>query len=279
MTFKRSIFLLVLIVMVLGCKSEVEQQTEAQSHKMVKSAIHNLPENKAGEVVKKAIDKMGGMAEWENKKTLSYTKIIRQYDSLGNQIREIEQLHEYRFHPLQLKISWKEGGDKFEVLNNGQQAWKFKNGMQQKSEVDKNSAWNSTFGSHYVVSMPFKLTDKGTILEYVGIDSLHNGQKVHSVKTTYEQGAGSSAGFHTWWYYFDLNDYTPAGNFLDFGDGFSYIVNESFTNIDGITLPHIRKSYSTNADRVLLYLTTDYEYTDYEFNKRFDQNYFEIGDQ
>ncbi|SDB34063.1 hypothetical protein SAMN03097699_0793 [Flavobacteriaceae bacterium MAR_2010_188] len=262
----------------MNCKTDSHKDTDTQSSEIMikESAIKNLPDSEAGEVIRKAINQMGGMENWESKKTLSYNKIIKFFDSTGTQLREVKQLHEYQLQPeLKIKITWEEDGDSYESINNGTQAWKFKNGEQMTSEEDKNGAWNSTFGSHYVATMPFKLTDQGAQFQYIGLDTLAKGEIVHNVKTTYAKGAGSAAGFHTWWYYFDKDTYQPVANFLDFGDGFSYIHNESFTEVDGIKLPHKRKSYRTNEARELLYITTDYSYEDYEFDKVFDEGYFE----
>lgn len=270
--------ILIIATIFLNCKNNTKEDIHNQLADTTEkfSAIKNLPDSEAGEIVKKTIARMGGMNNWENKKTLSYSKTIKFFDSTGKELREIKQLHDYQLQPqLKIKISWEEDGDKYESINNGSQAWKIKNGEEMTNEEDKKSAWNSTFGGHYVATMPFKLTDKGTNLEYLGIETLANGKRAHNIKTTYNEGAGSSAGMHTWWYYFDEKTYQPVGNFLNYGDGFSLIINESFTDVDGLQLPHKRKSYRTNAEREMLSITTDYIYEDYEFDRTFDNNYFE----
>lgn len=267
---------LILMLCVLSCKDGTRKETTPET---AMNPLDRLPDTEAGEIVRKAIEHTGGMDEWQKKKTLGYTKIFKFYDSTGTQLRELRQLHEYQLQPgLKMRISWEEDGNRFAVVNNGSQAWKLKNGEVMTGEDDKNSAWNSSFGSHYVATMPFKLTDLGTNLEYMGLDTLSSGRVVHNVKTTYDKGAGSSGGFHTWWYFFDKDSYGQAANFLDFGGGYSYVVNESFTEVDGIIMNRERKSYKTNAQREPQYLTTAYLYEDYVFDKVLEDDYFEIDE-
>ncbi len=263
----------------INCKTDPKKDLEIDSSEIVakESALTNLPDTEAGDIVGKAIEKMGGMENWESKNTISYNKTIKFFDSIGQQLREVKQLHEYQLKPeLKIKISWEEDGDKYYILNNGDEARKYKNNELMMSEEDKNSAWNSSFGSHYVATIPFKLTDEGAVLEYSGIDTLSNGKVVRGVTTTYKQGAGSAAGKHTWIYYFDKDTFEPAGNFLDYGDGYSFIINESFVEVDGIVLMNNRKSYNTNAEQELLFLTTEYTYDNYKFNQDFGEDYFEF---
>lgn len=266
------------LVLFLGCKSDTKETAKSKStdKKEEISSVENLPDNQAGEVVKKAIDYTGGWKEWKEKRNLSYTKIIKFYDSLGTKEREVRQLHQYQLQPsLKMHISWEEEGDQFEIKNNGEQAWKFKNGEEMKSEEEQNSAWNSSFGSQYVMGIPFKLTDPGVILEYQGIDTLANNVLAHKIKTTYQKGAGSSAGKHTWWYYFDKDSYKPVANFLDYGDGYSYTQYDEFTEVEGIKLNQQRTSYQTNKNMDLLYKTTVYINENIRFNEDFTEGLFE----
>lgn len=274
--FKQGIFLLGAILLI-GCASEGEDSaSDKESIHYEVSPLERLPDQEAGNVVKKAIEEAGGWEKWADKKTLSYTKVIQYFDSMGAMEREIRQLHQYRLHPhLKIKISWEEDGNDYTIINNGQQAWKLKNGQQLTEQSDINHAWNSSFGSHYVMCMPFKLTDPGTVLTYEGLDTLANGQVVHSIKTTYKEGAGSAAGIHTWWYYFDKDDYGLAANFLDYGDGFSYTQYEAFAEIEGIKLNKERKSYSTSADRDLEYVKTVYKNENIQFDVELDNVRFE----
>jgi hypothetical protein len=252
----RIIIILLATFLVMGCKnSEKEEKTEEQVAKEI-SQLDKLPKNEAGDIVKQSIEHAGGWENWNDKKTLTYTKIIQFVNDNGEVEREVEQLHEYKLKPeLKVKISWEEDGDKYVIINNSQQAKKYKNGVALQDEESMNSAWNSSFGSQYVMCMPFKLTDPGTVLKYEGIDTLKNGKVVHAVKTIYEEGAGSAAGKHTWTYYFDKDSYELVGNFLDYGDGYSYTQNEKMEEKDGIRMNTARKSFKANSINDITQLT------------------------
>jgi len=152
--------------------------------------MNRLPDNQAGEVVKKAIAYVGGWDTWAGKKNFSFYKNIVQLDSTGQEIRTIRQLHQYRLQPkFGARMTWEKEGKKYVIVNDGDRAWKYEDGKELTDEKSKKEAWNSSFGSNYVIEMPFKLTDPGAILTYDGIDTLEGNKVVHAVKVTYEKGA------------------------------------------------------------------------------------------
>lgn len=270
------IFLLTILVLCNCQNQEQSPQDQEQSPPPPVASLDNLPDSEAGDIVRKSIDWAGGWDNWTGKKYLSYTKIIQYYDSTGTMERESRQLHRYQLHPqIKVNISWQEDQDQYTIVNNGEQAWKLKNGAQLTEQSDINHAWNSSFGSHYVMCMPYKLADPGTVLTYEGLDTLADGSVVHAIKTTYEKGAGSAAGMHTWWYYFDTDTYRPVANFLDYGDGFSYTHYEAFEVVDGLQLNKERKSYPTNANGDLEYLRTIYKNEDIQFDSQLEVALFE----
>lgn len=261
----------------IGCKNSENEENKEQQVAREISQLDNLPKNEAGNIVRKSIEKAGGWENWNNKNTLTYTKTIQFINENGEIEREIKQLHEYKLKPeLKIKISWEEDGDKYAVINNSKQAKKYKNGVALNDEESMNSAWNSSFGSQYVMCMPFKLTDPGTVFKHEGIDTLKNGKVVHAVKTTYKEGAGSAAGIHIWTYYFDKDNYELVGNFLDYGDGYSYTQYEKIEEIDGIRVNTARKSFNANSINVITQLTTNYINEDIQFDLKMDDAKFEI---
>lgn len=271
-----SMFLLTTLLFI-GCKnSEKEENLDKQVVKE-KSQLDKLPENEAGSIVRKSIENAGGWENWNSKKTLTYTKIIQFVNENGEVEREIKQLHEYKLKPeLKMKIRWEEDGDKYAIINDSKQAKKYKNGVALEDEESMNSAWNSSFGSQYVICMPFKLTDPGAVLKYEGIDTLENGKLVHAVKTTYEEGVGSAAGKHIWTYCFDKDNYELVANFLDYGDGYSYTQYEKIEEKDGIRVNTARKSFKANSINDITQLTTNYRNEDIQFDLKMDDAMFEI---
>lgn len=209
---------------------------------------------------------------------MSYIKGIQSYDSTGNLIRTVAQLHRYQLKPsFKANMTWEQDGNKHEIVNNGKQSWKLVNGKIQEDNASVNSAWNSSFGSQYMASMPFKLRAPGTILNYEGIDTLSNDRVVHKLKVTYDKGAGSSGGIHTWYYFLNTDNFQFEANFLDHGKGYSYTDYETFIEVNGITVTKERKSYASNAAMETTYLKTIYSNSDIQFDVELPEELFKIN--
>ena len=266
--------ILILMLAVVGwyCGAEAppsEQEAELQVRT-------SLPDNKAGDIVRQAIDYAGGWEQWAGKKTFSFFKVITHYDSSRTEKRSLRQLHQYQLTPsFKARMSWEKDGDQYLIINNGQQAWKYRNGELLTDQASQDDAWNSSFGSNYVISMPFKLTDPGVILTYDGKDTLTDGRVVEAVKVEYEKGAGSSGGMHVWWYYFDPGTKDLVANFLDHGDGFSYTTYETFTTVGGIRIHEKRNSYMADAAKEPINLQTVYQNESMQFDAPLTDDLFE----
>jgi len=216
--------------------------------------MNRLPDNQAGEVVKKAIAYVGGWDTWAGKKNFSFYKNIVQLDSTGQEIRTIRQLHQYRLQPkFGARMTWEKEGKKYVIVNDGDRAWKYEDGKELTDEKSKKEAWNSSFGSNYVIEMPFKLTDPGAILTYDGIDTLEGNKVVHAVKVTYEKGA----------------------NYLDYGNGYSYTNYQKFTNIGGIRIHELRHSHAANKEKEVGRIKTVYANDEMQFNVPMAADLFE----
>lgn len=242
-----------------------------------KSGIDNLPDTKAGEVVRKAIDFAGGWEAWKSKKNLSFYKNITQVDSTGEIIKHVRQLHRYNLgDQFKANMTWSVDSVNYLIINDGQEARKYENGKELTDKKSKNEAWNSSFGSHYVFGMPYKLTDPGVTLSYEGIDEKVLSKPVHSVKVEYAEDAGSSGGMHTWWYYFDKNNYDLAGFFLDYGNGYSLTTYETFLQVGEHRIHNKRFSYASNAKQEKVQLKTIYGNEEIKFDSEFDSDLFQL---
>ena len=265
----KTIGILFLITLMFSCESKVETEFV--------QAMDRLSDDVAGDVVRKAIAYVGGWDEWEHKKDFSFYKNISAVDSTGAVIRKTRQLHEYNMTgSFQGRMTWKVGDDDFVIINNGVQAKKYKNGIELTDDKSKNEAWNSSFGSNYVIAMPFKLTDPGVILSYDGIDYKTLDEPVHALKVEYEKGAGSTGGMHKWYYYFDLETYDLVGNYLDYGSGQSLTTYETFTKVDGIRLHLKRFSYASNHKKERVQLKTIYENEEMSFDNQLKPSTFQL---
>ncbi|WP_431126291.1 DUF6503 family protein [Flagellimonas flava] len=256
----------------LGCQGEPKKDSAAAQTESTQEEL-----GKAEKLVKEAIHSAGGMANWSAKKTMSYIKNIQSFDSTGTLLRTVAQIHKYQLKPsFKAYMSWELDGNKHEIVNNGKQAWKLVNGEIQEDKVAVNSAWNSSFGSQYMVCMPFKLKAPGTLLKYEGIDTLSNNRIVHNLQVTYEKGAGSSGGMHTWNYYLNTDNYQFVANFLDHGKGYTYTDYDTFIEVDGIVVTKERKSYVSNENREPVYLRTVYSNSDIQFDIELPEELFKV---
>jgi len=67
-----------------------------------------------------------------------------------------------------------------------------------------------------------------------------------------------------------------VGNFLNYGDGYSYIQNEKIEEKDGIRVNTARKSFKANSINDITELTTNYRNEDVQFDLKMDDSMFEI---
>ncbi len=265
----RGIGTLTILVLLMSCEPKAAIETV--------DPLDRLADDISGDVVRSAMTYAGGWDNWNGKKDFSFYKVISSVDSTGEVYRKTRQLHQYKLGPsFQGRMTWKVGEDDFIIVNNGVEAKKYKNGAELTDEKSQKEAWNSSFGSNYVIAMPYKLTDTGTILTYEGIDTTTIGRPVHALKVEYEEGAGSSGGMHVWWYYFDKETYDLAGNFLDYGNGYSLTTYETFTKVDGIRLHKKRYSYASNEDKEKVILRTIYENEEMSFDNQLKPSTFQL---
>ena len=213
-----------------------------------KNGYNQLPNDDAGKIIRDAIQYAGGWDKWLSKKGLTFFKTVNYYDSLGKMTKSSRSLQEINlFTSFKSKASWAENGKQIVVLNNGQQAWRIEDGQIMTDEKSKNSAWNSSFGTHYVTCMPFKLADPGAHFSSEGLIKLPNGKEALSINVTYEDWAGSSGRFHKWKYFFDPKTHQLVAYFLNHGKGYSFTEYVSDTLVEGIRYAVGRNSYDTDA--------------------------------
>ena len=263
----RLLTIVVFLVMLISCKNSGVEE--------VMHPMDRLADDKAGEVVRKAIAYVGGWDTWAAKKNFSFYKKITQVDSVGNIKRIVKQLHEYNLKDqFKARMTWAMDSTEYMIINDGGQAKKYEKGKEMTDDKSKNEAWNSSFGSHYVVAMPYKLTDPGTKLTYVGIDSTTFSKPAHAIKVEYAKGAGSSGGMHVWCYYFDEATYDMVGNYLDYGKGHSFTTYETSEMVDGLKIHNKRYSHASNENKEILELKTIYENEAMKFDSDLDANLF-----
>ena len=244
---------------------------------------NNLPvtmDDSSRVIINRAIAYAGGDAAWQQKKTLSFDKKSISYDSTGKITRELDQHFEYMLKPeFRAKVSYMLHDTAVMLIHNGQQARKLFNGKASTEQKDIDNAWNSSFGSQFVISMPYKLKDPGIIAEYVGRITMPNGMPAQVVKTSFRKGAGSNPD-HVWYYYFEPGTGKLLANALNGKDHYwDYTRYESFEKADGSLMPALRKSYAADTLNKPRKLVSESRHSHIVFNKEFPADHFNLPDE
>lgn len=241
------------------------------------SSLDRLPPDEAGETIRRSVAFAAGSWDaWATTQSVHYTKTTINFDSTGGERERFVQLHQYALHPgPRMRIAWQADGRDYLLINNGMEARKWVDGRAATSQSDRDEAWNSTFGSHYVFCMPFKLADSGAVLTYEGRVSLPEIGDAIAVRVDYEQGAGSAGGMHTWTYFFSPEDYRLVANHLQYGpDDYSYTEYVDYRRIDGIHMPTRRYGYRSGPNYERFEQTSEIFYDDVQFDVRLPDSLF-----
>ncbi len=232
------------------------------------SPLDRLVAGPAGAIVRRAIEHTGGWPAWASKKTVEFRKTVIKYRPDGTVERRRVQTHRYVLQPeMKGRIEFEEDGKKIVYINSGGQAVKFVDGKLATTPEDTNSARNNTFGSHYVFTMPFKLTDPGAHLEPAGEERLGKGSVAEKVRVTYDMGAGDAGGMHVWTYYFDKATGRLLANNLKY-DAAKYDYTEYLDErpVSGLLLPMRRLGYEADEKGKRGRRTSEILYEDVRFD-------------
>ncbi len=230
-------------------------------------------------IIDRAIAYAGGWEAWQQKRTLSFDKKTISYDSTGAVAREIDQHFDYMLRPqFRAKVTYIQHDTTVTLLHDGQQARKLFNGTASAEQKDIDNAWNSSYGSQYVMCMPYKLKDPGIKAEYVGEMTLADGVPAQVVKTSYVKGAGSNPD-HIWYYYFEPGTGKLLANSLNGKDNYwDYTRYMEFERIDGLLLPALRKGYAADSLNRPGRQTSQSRHSNIVFDKEFAGDYFKLPD-
>lgn len=215
------------------------------------------------EIVENSVARHGGWDLYDSLSSLSYTKRILLYDSLGELESDVTQSHTYNVRPdLSGAIEWVQANDTVKIIYKNDEAFKVLNGVKEENSSEKSL---STFMSgFYVTFQPLKIFDNPKQVVYAGTDTLRDNTSVFVI-----QPKDTTANADEWWYYFDQNDYTLIACMVKHGDSYSLIENLALDSTTGITFNAHRKSYFVDSNRTIKYLRAEYFYSDYkaEFRK------------
>ena len=212
-----------------------------------------------------AIERAGGLAQWNRLAAMRFTKDYTLLLESGEIENAALQRHHYTLgEEPTVEIEWEMDGQQHTIQYQQDQYQKLVNGKIDTSAAQQTLV-NTVLSATFVMSIPFKLLDKGVALSYGGLDTLANGQVVEVIQASYNPSTHSAHSTpDIWHHYYDAEDFTFHAYMVQHADHYSYVENQSFAAVDGFLLPKIRKSYRVDEERNLLYLRAEYAYGDYE---------------
>ncbi len=230
-------------------------------------------------IIDRAIAYAGGEENWQQTKSVSFDKKSTSYDSAGHVTRETNMHLDYMMKPeFRAKLTYMLHDTAITLLHDGQKAAKLYNGKVSTAQKDIDGAWNSSFGSQFVMCMPFKLKDPGIKTEYAGLVTLSDGVPAQVVKTSFIKGAGSNPD-HIWYYYFEPGTGKLLANSLNDGPTYwDYTRYDAFAKSGALLMPSARKGYTASALNKPGKLVSESRHTNIILNKDFPEDYFTIKD-
>ena len=216
---------------------------------------------KADTIVRRSIEKHGGLNNWENLKSISYRKTIILFDSLGAEESRITRKHRYQLTPdIQATIEWISNNDRIRIVYENGAASRYVNTIEVLEQNSKEAAKNTVMSSFYVLFQPFKLLDEGTSLEYAG-EEVWDDREVEVVRPVYP---GAKKSDDEWWYYFDKKSHLLVATKVKHNDHYSMIKNLSYDDFTPLLFNHHRKSYFVDDEGIIQYLRAEYFYEDFD---------------
>lgn len=213
-------------------------------------------------VVENAIHTAGTLKKWKNLSSLAYTKKSRLLLENGDIESEVTQRHHYELRPHKnIQITWVVEQDSFLIVHNDSITQKFKNGSLIEQGEKVKASVNSSL---YVIGMPFKLLDKGTVLSYEGLKSLNTIDTVHTINATYEPKKHQNHSTQDeWWYHFDKTNAAFLSSMVYHAPTYALIENTATTKQEGLTFPQRRTSYRCDELGNKIFLRAEFWYNDY----------------
>ena len=263
---------IILFMVAFSCKQKNAEETD--SGKLPVSM-----DDSSRVIIDRAIAYAGGYDAWQQKKTLSFDKKSISYDSTGKVTRETDMHLDYMMKPeYRAKLTYMLHDTAITLIHDGQKARKFYNGKLSNEQKDNDAAWNSGFGSQFVMSMPYKLKDPGIKAEYIGQLTLSDGVPAQVVKTSFIKGAGSNPD-HKWYYYFEpgtgkllANSFNGKNNYWD------YTRYVQFEKAGGLLMPGVRKGYNADTLNKPGKFISESRHFNIVFDKEFAEDHFKIVD-
>ncbi|MCB0667073.1 MAG: hypothetical protein KDC80_14670 [Saprospiraceae bacterium] len=215
------------------------------------------------EILENAIMTSGGQEKWYDLRKIKFDKVTQLFDSTGRLESSIDQHHRYHLFPKHiLEIIWQDSLGNHQLMLRNNDVEKYLNGHRD-DQLDSNATKHQLLAAEYAVLLPFKLLDPGIHFTYEGRDTF-DGETVHIVRAQYQPETVTT--YNTsdvWWHYINADNFVYEGYKVKHEDHYSLVINDEFTTIDELMLPHRRRSYLLDSSGKKLFKRADYLYHNY----------------
>lgn len=259
---RATIVLAGLVMFLIGCESNSPAEPQSQEHRAVEDPYAHITDDSARLIIRAAVEEAGGLERWRSISRLQYDKDFALLNSDGSVEKTYRQRHDYDYDAPLISIESIENGDTLLTTRSDKEIKRRING--EAAEVTATALVKSLNTSLYVVGIPFKLLDPGVALRYLGLDTLFDGRVGQVIEARYDAEANDNhSTSDVWRYYFGIDRPMVLANWVDAGDHYSLIDNETFVVAGDISWPEKRKSYRIDSTGSVLYLRADYQYDNY----------------
>lgn len=250
---------------VLFCLALFTSCNKAQNSNNAETQYANISDERVRKILKRAIDRSGGIENWKSIKTISYTKRSKLLYEGGSTESDITQRHKYTMRPeFSAEITWVKDGNNHLIRYTSSAVSKQINGEEDVS-ADPEALKESVMSALYTLGMPYKLLDKGTSLDYEGIVTLDNNRKAEMIKATYSPGRFQNhSTSDVWYYYFDVENGEFLSSWVYHQPTYAYIKNLDFHTALPVKLYRHRKSFRSDSLRNIKFLRAEFWYSDFE---------------
>ena len=254
----RLTIILLATALLSGCSQTPKTNAEAPE---IPDAYGHITDDNIKSILKRAIDKAGGIEQWSSIKTIKYTKHNMLFLEDGSTEVDNVQRHEYVMQPaFEATITWEKDSVSHRIEYGPGVARKIENGK--TTEADPSATVMSAI---YVLGMPYKLLDAGTVLTHKGVVELDSGKRADEIMATYDPGEHDNHSTQDeWYYYFDVEDGTFYGAMVYHAPTYAYIQNLAFDTSSPVQFHAHRKSYRSDSARNIQFLRAEFWYSDYE---------------
>lgn len=260
---KRFGIFFVIVIFSLACNFWASSPSKEASNDTIEVVI----KDSVHQVLERSFRFMGGYQRWKSIDTLKFNKLVILYGASGEIENEVMEHHTYVFYPKPFyQITWTKDDIEFMIVSENGQMARLINGVPDTTARLENLKQNLASAT-FVAGLPYKLFDKGPVLDYIGLDTLPENRVVQVIRATYDPEKSENVTTpDIWWHFFDVKSGEHLGYKVKHDDHISWVENQTTQKYAQFLFPGKRSSYRVNENDEKLFLRAYYEYSNYQIH-------------